>query len=82
MIRTPVRAGLKRAKDQIKRVGHFIAKHGEVRKRLGRPNADPDKLRKARAQLAKGTGIVKVAKMVGLGVGTVAKLKGEMVANS
>jgi hypothetical protein len=29
-----------------------------------------------------GIGIVKVAKQVGLGVGTVAKLKGEMVANS
>jgi hypothetical protein len=41
-----------------------------------------DKLRKARAELAKGLGINKVAKMVGLGVGTVQKLKGEMVANS
>jgi hypothetical protein len=32
------------------------------------------------AELAKGIGINKVAKMVGLGVGTVAKLKHEMVA--
>jgi hypothetical protein len=54
MIRTRVHTGLKRAKDQIKRDGHFITKHGEVRKRLSRPNADPDKLRKARAALAKG----------------------------
>jgi DNA invertase Pin-like site-specific DNA recombinase len=82
MIRTRVRAGLKRAKDQIKRDGHFVTKHGEVRKRLGRPGAEPDKLRKARAELAKGIGIVKVAKQVGLGVGTVAKLKNQMVANS
>jgi DNA invertase Pin-like site-specific DNA recombinase len=82
MIRKRVRAGLKRAKDQIKRDGHFVTKHGKVRKRLGRPGADPDKLRKARAELAKGTGIVKVAKAVGLGVGTVAKLKDEMVANA
>jgi DNA invertase Pin-like site-specific DNA recombinase len=82
MIRTRVNAGLKRAKDQIKRTGHFVTKHGEVRKRLGRPNADPDKLRKARAELAKGFGIIKVAKLVGLGVGTVQKLKSEMVANS
>jgi hypothetical protein len=52
------------------------------KKRVGRPNADPDKLRKARAELAKRIGINKVAKLVGLGVGTVAKLKGEMVANS
>jgi DNA invertase Pin-like site-specific DNA recombinase len=82
MIRTRVRAGLKRAKDQIKRDGHFVTKHGEVRKRLGRPGAEPDKLRKARAELDKGIGIVKVAKQVGLGVGTVAKLKREMGANS
>jgi DNA invertase Pin-like site-specific DNA recombinase len=79
MIRTRVNAGLKRAKDQIKRQGHFVTKHGEVKKRLGRPNADPDKLRKARAELAKGIGINKVAKAVGLGVGTVQKLKNEMV---
>ena len=79
MIRTRVNAGLKRAKEEIKRKGHFVTKHGEVRKRLGRPGADPDKLRKARAELAKGIGIGKVARMVGLGVGTVAKLKGEML---
>ena len=72
MIKTRINAGLKRAKDQIKRDGHFVTKHGEVKKRLGRPGADPDKLRKARAELAKGIGIGKVARMVGLGVGTVA----------
>jgi hypothetical protein len=79
MIRTRVNAGLKRAKDQIKQKGHFVTKHGEVKKRLGRPNADPDKLRKARAELAKAIGINRVAKTVGLGVGTVAKLKNEML---
>jgi DNA invertase Pin-like site-specific DNA recombinase len=79
MIRTRVNAGLKRTKDQIKRQGHFVTKHGEVKKRLGRPSADPDKLRKARAELAKGIGINRVAKMVGLGVGTVQKLKNEMI---
>ena len=79
MIRTRVNAGLKRAKDEIKRKGHFVTKHGEVKKRLGRPNADPAKLQKARAQLAKGIGINKVAKMVGLGTSTVQRLKNEMV---
>jgi hypothetical protein len=69
-----------RDEDQIKQKGHFVTKHGEIKKRLGRPNADPDKLRKARAELAKGTGINKVAKLVGLGVGTVQKLKAEMAA--
>ena len=78
MIRTRVNAGLKRAKDEIKRKGHFVTKDGEVKKRLGRPSADPDKLRKARAEPAKGIGINRVAKMVGLGVGTVQKLKNEM----
>jgi DNA invertase Pin-like site-specific DNA recombinase len=78
MIRTRVNAGLKRAKDEIKRKGHFVTKHGEVKKRLGRPGADPEKLHKARTELAKGIGINKVAKMVGLGVGTVAKVKAEM----
>jgi DNA invertase Pin-like site-specific DNA recombinase len=80
MIRTRIRAGLKRAKDEIKHKGHFVTKHGEVRKRLGRPGAEPAKLRKAQAEPAKGHGIIKVAKAVGLGVGTVAKLKGEMLA--
>src|SRR6516162_7130447 len=79
MIRTHVNAGLKRAKDQIKRDGHFVTRNGEVLKRLGRPNADPAKPRKARAALAEGHGINRVAKMVGLGVGTVQKLKNEMV---
>ena len=79
MIRTPVNAGLKRAKDQIRQKGHFVTKHGDVKKRLGRPNADPEKLRRARAELAKGVGINKVAKMVDLGTGTVQKLKNEML---
>ena len=68
-----------RAKDEIKRKGHFITKQGEVKKRLGRPSADPDKLRKTRVELAKGIGVNRVAKMVGLGIGTVQKLKNEMV---
>jgi hypothetical protein len=53
-----------------------------VRKRLGRPNADPVpvKLRKARAAFAEGHGIIKTAKLVGLGVGTVQNLKAEMPA--
>jgi DNA invertase Pin-like site-specific DNA recombinase len=80
MIRTRVNAGLKRARDQIKRDGHFVTRNGQVRKRLGPPSADPGKVRKAQAEFAKGHGIIKVAKAVGLGVGTVAKLKCEMGA--
>jgi DNA invertase Pin-like site-specific DNA recombinase len=79
---TRVRAGLNRAKDQIKCDGHFVTKHGEVRKRLGRPGAEPDKLRKAPAELAKGIDIVNVAEAVSLGVGAVAKLKDQMAFSS
>ena len=45
---------------------------------------DPDgarKTNKARKMLAKGTGINKVAKAVGLSNGTVARVKAEMTAN-
>jgi DNA invertase Pin-like site-specific DNA recombinase len=66
MIRQRVKAGLKRA-----------VAHGA---RLGRPGAEPHKLDLARRELAKGTGINKVARELGLGVGTVHKLKREMVA--
>ena len=66
-----VNAGLARAKDAI-------AKDGKVRPRLGRPNASPLKLAKARQELEKGVGIGKVATLVGLGVGTLQRLKREM----
>ena len=36
---------------------------------------------KARALLAQGTGILKVAKALGLGTGTVHRIKREMAAN-
>ena len=60
----------------------MVDEHGEIRKRLGRPNADTAKIRRRELRVAKGHSIVKVAKAVGLGVGTVAKLKDEMEANS
>jgi hypothetical protein len=51
-----------------------------VRLRLGPPSADSKKLKLARADLEKGTGILKTARLVGLGTGTVHKLKREMAA--
>jgi hypothetical protein len=51
-----------------------------VRKRLGRPGADPKKLDAARRELANGTGVIKTAKLVGLGTGTVHRLKQSMAA--
>jgi len=75
MIVARVNAGLARAKDAIARDGHCTSKAGKVRKRLGRPNADPKKLEAARRELANGMGVIKTAKLVGLGTGTVQHLK-------
>jgi DNA invertase Pin-like site-specific DNA recombinase len=68
MIRSRIMAGLKRA-----------VANGAT---LGRPLADPEALGEARKLLAKGVGIGKTAKLVGLGVGTVHKLKREMATSA
>ena len=73
MIRQRVKIGLKRAVAQGKQ--------------LGRPTIDPNdwsgpdaqKARQAIKELRKGTGILKVAKMVGLGTGTVHRIKRELM---
>jgi DNA invertase Pin-like site-specific DNA recombinase len=75
MIRQRVRAGLKTIKATIARDGHFTSKAGKVRRRLGRPGAAPERLEEAKRQLAAGVGINKVARAVGLGTGTVHRLK-------
>jgi len=54
------------------------ARGGIVRTKLGRPGAEPDKIERARGELAKGIGIVKTAKLTGRGVGTVHRLKREI----
>ena len=80
MIRQRVRAGLSVIKAKIERDGKFVSKAGKVRKRLGRPGAEADKLGRARLELAKGTGIIKTAKLTWLGTGTVHKLKRQIEA--
>ena len=74
-----VNAGLAR-KDTLARDGRFTSKAGKVRTRLGRPGAKPDQIEAARAELAKGTGIGKTARLIGLGTGTVHRLKREMAS--
>jgi DNA invertase Pin-like site-specific DNA recombinase len=64
MIRQRVRAGLKRA----------VARG----KRLGRPQIDGETERKAQRELRKGAGILKVAKALGIGTGTVHRIRREM----
>src|SRR5262245_39098423 len=75
MIVARVNAGLARARDAIARDGHFISKAGKKRQHFGRPNADPRKLEATRRELVKGTAVLKSAKLVGLGTGTVQRLK-------
>jgi DNA invertase Pin-like site-specific DNA recombinase len=82
MIRQRVRAGLKVIKEKIARDGKFETKRGIVRTKLGRPGAEPEKIERARRQLAKGIGIGKVAREIGLGVGTVHRLHREALYNS
>jgi DNA invertase Pin-like site-specific DNA recombinase len=65
MIRQRINAGLNRARAQGKR--------------LGRPKVPTAVERQARRHLAKGAGILKVAKALGLGTGTVQRIKRAMV---
>ena len=65
MIVERVNAGLKRAKAHGTKSG----------KSIGRPRLGADVEAKVRAQLAKGTGIVRTAKMLGVGTGTVHRIK-------
>ena len=62
MIRQRVRAGLSVIKEKIARDGKFVSKAGKVRRRLGRPGAEADKIELARRELARGIGIGKVAR--------------------
>jgi hypothetical protein len=63
MITERIHAGLKRAKDDGKT--------------LGRPRAPAELEQRVRAELSKGYGIIKVVKMLGVGNGTVQRIKDE-----
>jgi DNA invertase Pin-like site-specific DNA recombinase len=64
MIRQRIKAGLKRAVAQGVK--------------LGRPKIDSATERKVRKQLAKGAGILKVARSLGIGTGTVQRISNEL----
>ena len=64
MIRQRIKAGLKRAVAQGVK--------------LGRPKIGRTTERKARQQLASGEGILKVAKSLGIGTGTVQRIANEL----
>jgi DNA invertase Pin-like site-specific DNA recombinase len=62
------------------RVNSGLARARAKGTKLGRPTIAFDLERKAQRALRKGTGILKVAKLVGLGTGTVHRIKREMEA--
>jgi DNA invertase Pin-like site-specific DNA recombinase len=65
----------------VERVNAGLARARANGTRLGRPSAmTPAKERKVRALLAKGVGVVKLGKMVGVGTGTVQRIKAELDA--
>jgi DNA invertase Pin-like site-specific DNA recombinase len=66
MIRERIMAGLARSKAKGRKAG---------------PKLDPRKVEQARGMLAERVGVLKVAKLVGLGTGTVQKIKAEMARN-
>jgi DNA invertase Pin-like site-specific DNA recombinase len=66
MIRQRIKLGLRRAVAEGKR--------------LGRPKIDPDKERRAQRELLRGAGILKVARKLGLGAGTVHRIKRDLAA--
>lgn len=59
MIRQRVRAGPKTIKAAIARDGKFTSKAGVVRRRLGRPGAEPRKIERARVEMIRDVGIAK-----------------------
>jgi hypothetical protein len=67
---------------KIARGEKYESKAGVVRSRLGRPGAAPEDVEQAKIRLKAGNGIVQVAKELGLGVGTVHKLKRQMAVAS
>jgi DNA invertase Pin-like site-specific DNA recombinase len=69
MIQERVKTGLQRAKAEGKQLGR---RQGSRGKKVLKLEA------KAQKELAKGTGIAKTARLVGLGVGTVHRIKREM----
>ena len=68
IIRERINAGLARAKAKGVK--------------LGRPKVAPEVERKARRELAKGVGVLKTATQLGIGTGTVQRIKAVMLTSS
>jgi DNA invertase Pin-like site-specific DNA recombinase len=64
----------------VERVKSGLARARSQGKRLGRRPVSADVVERIREELATGTGILKTAKSLGVGTGTVHRVKREMVA--
>jgi Resolvase, N terminal domain len=62
----------------VARVNAGLARAKAAGTRLGRPTVDDETVDRLRAELAKGTGMVKAAKIVGVGTGLAQRVKREM----
>jgi DNA invertase Pin-like site-specific DNA recombinase len=81
MIQERVRAGLERVRNEIKQKGHFIAKgSGRRRTKLGPAFVSEHKEAAVRRELSNGTGMIKTARIVGVGVSVVQRVKRELAA--
>ena len=69
---------MERAKDEQARGVERVDAQGNRKKAIGRPKADAAKVAAIRERLQAGEGMTKVAKMLGVGVSTVIKVKREM----
>jgi DNA invertase Pin-like site-specific DNA recombinase len=78
MIKERVSSGMQRVREEIEREGRYKTKKGTIIKRFGRPGAEPHKIKAAKKHLADGIGILKAARLSGLGTSTVHRLTREM----
>jgi DNA invertase Pin-like site-specific DNA recombinase len=62
----------------VERVKSGLARARSQGKRLGRPSLSADKERAVRRLLSKGTGILKAARTVGVGVSAVQRIEAKM----
>jgi DNA invertase Pin-like site-specific DNA recombinase len=66
----------------VERVKSGLARARSQGKRLGRRPVSADVVERIREQLATGVGILKTAKTLGVGTGTVHRVKRKMVATA
>jgi DNA invertase Pin-like site-specific DNA recombinase len=78
MIQARVKAGMSRAMEEQAAGKVRIGADGKRRKHIGRPKVSADTEKAIRARLAAGAGILKIAGELGVGSGTVQRIKREV----